>query len=139
MQITRQTEYAVKTLAELGRVPYGQLLSSKVIAQRHNIPEDFLHKTIQVLSRAGLVTTQRGVQGGVRLARSLEKITLADVIEAMEGPIALNVCLSQGFQCDNMDTCQVRRVLASAQAAMLRELRKKTLADMVAAEEEAKK
>jgi len=138
MQITRQTEYAVKTLTELGRVPFGQLLSSKVIAQRHNIPEDFLHKTIQVLSRAGLVTTQRGVQGGVRLARSLEKITIADVIEAMEGPIALNVCLSPGFQCENIDTCQVRRVLAGAQAAMLRELRNKTLADIVAAEEEAK-
>jgi len=139
MQITRQTEYAVKTLTALGRVPYGQFLSSKVIAQRHNIPEDFLHKTIQVLSRAGLVTTQRGVQGGVRLARSLENITLADVIEAMEGPMALNVCLSPGFQCDNLNTCQVRRVLANAQAAMLKELRQKTLADIVAAEEEAKK
>lgn len=62
MQITRQTEYAIKTLIELGQVPYGQLVSSKTISHKHSIPEDFLHKTIQVLSRAGLVVTQRGIQ-----------------------------------------------------------------------------
>ena len=132
MQITRQTEYAIKTLTELGQVPYGQLISSKVISQRHEIPEEFLHKTIQILSRAGLVVTQRGVQGGVRLGRPLEEITIADVIEAMEGPIALNVCLSSGYRCSNMDICQVRKVLSNAQSAMLQELNKKSLADIVA-------
>jgi Rrf2 family protein len=136
MQITRQTEYAIKTLTELGQIPYGQLMSSKLIAQRHEIPEDFLHKTIQILSRAGLAVTQRGVQGGVRLARPLEEITIADVIEAMEGPIALNVCLSPGYQCDNIGSCQVRQVLACAQAAMVKELKKKTLADIIAAAKE---
>ena len=136
MQITRQTEYAIKTLLELGHVPYGNLISSKVISQRHGISEEFLHKTIQILSRAGLVVTQRGVQGGVRLARPLEEITIADVIEAMEGPIALNVCLSPGFQCENKTTCQVHRIMANAQQAMLRELNKNSLADLVAAAEE---
>lgn len=139
MQITRQTEYAIKTLTELGEVPYGQLMSSKLISQRHEIPEDFLHKTIQILSRAGLVVTQRGVQGGVRLARPLEEITIADVIEAMEGPIALNICLSPGYKCDKAGSCQVRKVLAGAQAAMLQELKKKSLADIVAAEKEGEK
>ena len=134
MQITRQTEYAIKTLLELGHVPYGQLISSKVISQCHKIPEEFLHKTIQILSRAGLVVTQRGVQGGVRLGRPLDEITITDVIEAMEGPIALNVCLSPGYQCENKTTCQVRKALASAQKAMLKELNKKSLADIVAGE-----
>lgn len=132
MQITRQTEYAIKTLIELGYVPYGQLISNKVISQRQEIPEEFLHKTIQMLSRAGLVVTQRGVQGGVRLGRPLVEITIADVIEAMEGPIALNICLSPGYFCPNMGTCGVRKVLSSAQNAMLQELNKKTLADIVA-------
>lgn len=134
MQITRQTEYAIKTLLELAKIPYGQLLSSKVISQRHAIPEDFLHKTIQMLSRPGLVATQRGIQGGVRLGRPLDKITVADVIEAMEGPIALNVCLSPGYQCENQSTCQVRKALARAQKALVRELKKTTLADMAAAD-----
>jgi len=132
MQITRQTEYAIKTLTELGLVPYGQLISNKVISQRHEIPEEFLHKTIQMLSRAGLVVTQRGVQGGVRLGRPLTEITIADVIAAMEGPIALNVCLSPGYQCPNMGSCKVREVLSNAQNAMLAELNKKSLAEIVA-------
>lgn len=132
MQITRQTEYAIKTLIELGLVPNGQLISNKVISQRHDIPEEFLHKTIQMLSRAGLVVTQRGVQGGVRLARPLDAITIADVIEAMEGPIALNVCLSPGYFCSNMGNCKVREVLSKAQNAMMQELNQKSLADIVA-------
>lgn len=136
MQITRQTEYAIKTLTELGKVSYGQLMSSKLISQHQDIPEDFLHKTIQILARAGLVVTQRGVQGGVRLARPLEQVTIADVIEAMEGPIAINVCLSPSFQCVNKSSCQVRKVLADAQAAMLQELRKKSLADIGAGAQE---
>ena len=136
MQITRQTEYAIKTLIELAGVPYGELISSKKISGRHDIPEEFLHKTVQSLSRAGLVVTQRGVQGGVRLGRPLEDITIADVIEAMEGPLALNVCLSPGYQCEKMKSCQVRKVLANAQSAMLQELKKKSLADIVAAGKE---
>ncbi|MEA4926857.1 MAG: Rrf2 family transcriptional regulator [Syntrophomonadaceae bacterium] len=132
MQITRQSEYAIKTLIELGMVPYGQLISSKVISQRHDIPEEFLHKTIQILSRAGLVVTQRGVQGGVRLGRPLTDITVADVIEAMEGPVAINVCLSPGYHCPNMGMCKVRAVLNSAQKAMLTELNKKSLAEIIA-------
>jgi Rrf2 family protein len=139
MQITRQTEYAIKTMTELWNVPHGQFMSNKLVAQRQDIPEDFLHKTIQILSRAGLVVTQRGVQGGVRLARPLEEITIADVIEAVEGPIALNICLSPGYQCDKSGKCQVRKVLAGAQAAMLQELKKKSLAEIVAADKEGEK
>jgi Rrf2 family protein len=138
MQITRQTEYAIKTLSELGKLPYGQLLSSKVISQRHEIPEEFLHKTIQILSKAGLVATQRGVQGGVRLNRPLKDITIADVMEAMEGPIALNVCLNPGFECRNKSTCEVHKILGSAQQAMLDELKRKSLADIVAAGQEGR-
>lgn len=136
MQITRQTEYAIKTLIELGMVPYGQLVSSKVISQRHDIPEEFLHKTVQMLSRAGLVVTQRGVQGGVRLGRPLTDITVADVIEAMEGPVAINVCLSPGYHCPNMGICKVREVLNNAQNAMLMELNKQSLAEIIAGGQE---
>ena len=64
MQITRQTEYGIKTLLELAQLPEGQLISSKTISERQEIPETFLHKTLQLLSKAGLAYTQRGVQGG---------------------------------------------------------------------------
>jgi Rrf2 family protein len=86
---------------------------------------------LQLLSRAGLVITQRGVQGGVRLALPAEKITIMDILKAIEGPLAINVCLAPGYSCDQMQTCRVRRILGKAQAAMAAELSRETLADII--------
>lgn len=131
LQITRQTEYGIKTLLELAQSPEGQLISSKTISERQDIPETFLHKTLQLLSRAGLVVTQRGVQGGVRLALPADKITFLDILNAIEGPLAINICLSPGYSCEKMQTCKVRKILARTQAAITTELSRETLADIV--------
>jgi Rrf2 family protein len=134
VQITRQTEYAVHTLLELARLPFGEILPAKVISERQEIPEDFLKKTIQLLARAGLVHTQRGVQGGVRLARPSSEIRLGDVITAIEGPLAINICLAYGNKCPNKGTCHIHRILTSAQQALVAELNSKTFAEIVALE-----
>lgn len=131
MQLTRQSEYAIKTMLELAALPYGELLSSKVISERQDIPEDFLKKTIHLLSLGGLVTTHRGTQGGVKLAKTADQITLADIVAAIEGPIAINPCLAPGYFCPNQISCPVSPVLARAQQALLAELNKQTLADLV--------
>ena len=106
MKITRETGYAIKILIELAKSPFGELIPSKLIAEQQDIPGMFLQKTVQLLSRAGLVSTQRGIQGGVRLTVSADKITIANVITAIEGPLALNLCLSPGYSCPNMTDCQ---------------------------------
>lgn len=131
MQITRQTEYAIKTMIELASCSGGQLVSTKVISERQDVPELFLKKTIQILARAGLVTTQRGTQGGVRLARASSQITLADIVTAVEGPLALNVCLAAGYECENSASCQVHRILGRAQDALTMELSRDSLADIL--------
>lgn len=134
MQITRQTEYAIHTILELARLPYGELVPTKTIARRQDIPEDFLKKTVRLLARAGLVQTQRGTHGGVRLARPGGEITITDVITAIEGPLAINVCLEYGNQCPNKATCRVHRVLRRVQRVMLDELNRYSFADIVAME-----
>ncbi|MGI6452396.1 MAG: RrF2 family transcriptional regulator [Syntrophomonadaceae bacterium] len=131
MQITRQTEYAIRILLELATLPPGQVISSKVIAQRQDIPEDFLKKIVQQLVISGMVSTQRGTQGGVRLVADIEQVTIADVMAAIEGPLGINPCLLPGYSCENMPQCPIRPVLARAQAAFLNELRKETLADLL--------
>ncbi|MGI6488560.1 MAG: Rrf2 family transcriptional regulator [Syntrophomonadaceae bacterium] len=136
MQITRQTEYAVRTLLELSTLPSDQLLPTRVISERQDVPEVFLKKTVQILARAGLVITQRGTQGGVRLARPAHEITLLDVVTAVEGPLALNVCLAEGYNCPNQPHCQVRKILARAQNALVKELSRETLADIAGEEAE---
>jgi Rrf2 family protein len=131
MQFTRQTEYAVRILLELARLSYGEVLPSKVISERQDIPEDFLKKTVQLLALSGLVTTHRGTQGGVRLAKPVEQVTIADVLIAIEGPLAINPCLAPGYDCKNCKTCPVHPVFARAQRALMRELSKETLADLL--------
>ena len=85
IQLTRQSEYAIRALLELAAVPEGAVIQCRTIAEKHDPPEKFLKKTIQVLVRAGLVKTRRGMQGGIRLAdppqamNIANKVTLADL------------------------------------------------------------
>lgn len=132
MQITRQSEYAIRTMLELAQAPAEEFISAKYIAERQEVPEDFLKKTVKLLAMADLVITQRGTNGGVRLAKPADQVTLADIIAAVEGPISLNLCLSPGYNCPNQPTCPVSRNLARAQRALLTELQRETLADMLA-------
>lgn len=136
MQITRQTEYAVRTLMELAKVEQGKLVPTKTVSMRQEIPEVFLKKTIQLLANAGLIATQRGTQGGVRLAVQPEAITIADVMTAVEGQVAINVCLAENYPCPNKSHCKVRPVLQRAQSAMVAELKKETIADLAGVQEE---
>ena len=131
MQITRQTEYAVRTLLELAAAPEGETVSTRVISEKQSIPDEFLKKTIQLLAVAHLVTTHRGTGGGVRLAKPAADVTLLDIITAIEGPLALNVCLSPDYHCPNKPNCSLSRILGKAQEALVEELQKETLADMV--------
>ncbi len=132
MQLTRQSEYAVRTLIELAQKPYGTVLPTKVISEKQAIPEVFLKKTVQLLAKAQLVATQRGTQGGVKLAVPPERITIAQVITAIEGEVAINPCLSSSHVCANRATCSIHPILQRAQDAMLAELNKETLEDIVA-------
>jgi Rrf2 family protein len=131
MQITRQSEYAIRTMLELARAVDGELLSTRFISEQQEIPEDFLKKTIKLLALADLVSTQRGTGGGVRLAQPAEQITMFDIITAIEGPISLNVCLSPTYNCPNQPSCPSNRVLWRAQDALVSELKKESLADML--------
>lgn len=131
MQITRQTEYAIKTMLELASWPEGEILAIRVISEHQDIPVDFLKKTVRLLSQGGLVYTKRGVQGGVQLARSPGEINLADIMQAIEGPLAINKCLKPGYNCPNQEYCPISPILARAQKAFLQELEKQSLTDLI--------
>ncbi len=131
LQITRQSEYAVRTLLELAQIPFGRRMSTKIISEKQEISEVFLKKTIQQLDRVGLVATHRGKQGGVQLCVPADEITIADVIGAIEGEVAINPCLSEKNHCKNEEFCPVHQILERAQDALLAELKRETFADIV--------
>jgi Rrf2 family protein len=87
MNVTAKTDYAVRAVAELGAAD-GALVKADRIAEAQEIPRHFLDNILNDLRRAGIVATQRGAEGGSRLARPAKDITVADVMRAMEGPLA---------------------------------------------------
>ena len=122
MQITRQADYAVRAvmyLAQLG--PSGQAATAQ-IARAQNIPLTFLAKIVSQLAAAGVVRATRGARGGVALARPADAISLLDIVEAIDGPIALNECVSDPSACPMGETCVVRPVWCETQSALVSKL-----------------
>ena len=119
MQISRRADYGVRVILDLATNSQNGRTSTHEIAARQSIPNPFLAKIISQLSLAGLVITFRGAGGGVSLSRPSSEISLLNVIEALEGPIALNRCLIEPDQCPQNDHCPVHGIWAKAQADLI--------------------
>src|SRR5689334_10679109 len=117
MQLTRAADYAVRVMIHMAGLPPGTRTSRSELAAAATCPEQFLSKVLQDLTRAGLVVSHRGNTGGFELAASHARASLLQVVEAVEGPLRLNVCLSDGETCDRQDWCAARPVWARAQDA----------------------
>jgi len=131
LQITRQTEYAIRGLQELARRNNDVPVQLKLIAGTCQVSEAFLAKIFQMLAQAGVVKSHRGVKGGFSLGRAPEDITLREVVEICEGGIALNHCLRKVDPCQDADTCAIANVWREAQAALTGALDRTTLADVI--------
>ncbi|MGD8403759.1 MAG: Rrf2 family transcriptional regulator [Anaerolineales bacterium] len=123
MQITRQADYAVRAVLYLARMEPNQRAATSQVAQEQHIPPSFLAKIISQLSIAGLLHTSRGARGGVTLAREPKDITLLEVIEAIDGPIMLNECVSDNSICTFDDDCPLRPVWCEAQEDLVNRLK----------------
>lgn len=131
MQITRAAEYAIRGVIYLCSQPKGSVCLLSEISEKQEIPPSFLSKIFQNLARAGFVSSFRGTGGGFTLLKDPEEISLLDIVEVIDGQIALNVCLNNGSLCDNKPTCAVHTVWSDAQAYLISLLRNNTFADLV--------
>ena len=122
MRLTMQGEYAIRAMLELARRYDDGLMSAKELAAHQDIPSVFLTKILATLTKAGLVLSQRGSRGGIKLARQPSEISLQEIIEAIEGPLALNLCLQGEGACDRKPGCKAHDVWCRVQDAMRREL-----------------
>ncbi|MFM7213527.1 MAG: RrF2 family transcriptional regulator [Verrucomicrobiota bacterium] len=115
MQITRASEYAMLGLLALSRRPAGSVEMVDVLAHEEGVPTSFLGKIFQSLSRAGIVKSARGSGGGFSLVRTPDEITVLEVIEAVEGPIALQRCLETDPDCTHREGCALCGLFSEAQ------------------------
>jgi len=110
----------------------GEVVTAQEIARREKVPLRFLLKIMRSLVEAGIVKSVRGVTGGYALARPPGKITLLDVVEAVEGPVRLNRCLIDQEYCTKRwaNRCPVHQILEVIQNAVIQELARHNFAEL---------
>lgn len=129
LRVSKLTDYAVVVLARLAGD--GAMQPSPALAALTGVPEPTVAKVLKSLGTAGLVASQRGARGGYRLMRPLEAISVADVIAAVDGPIALTACVDGGHAaCDVSTLCAVKGRWDLVNDAIRQALTAITLADM---------
>jgi len=131
MNVTAKIDYAVRAVAELGAAD-GALVKADRLAAAQNIPRHFLDNVLNDLRRAGIVSTQRGAEGGSRLARPAKDVTLADVMRAMEGPLAAVRDIRPENLAYDGAAQSLPQVWIAVRAALRNVLERVTIADVVA-------
>lgn len=133
MQINQATDYGFRVVLYLSTLPRGEVVEAQAIAQSQSIPMRYLFKIMPSLTRAGIITSQRGVGGGYTLAKDPAEISLLDVIEAIEGPIRLNRCLIDEQYCSKKGPpeCPVHQALAGIQQRLNADFSKVKFSDFL--------
>ena len=131
-QISRRADYALRIMIELGVAGEQQRLQSREISNLTAVPKAFLHKISADLVKAGLVRTYSGPNGGLTLNRSLPEINLLHILEAVEGPLLVNICQLRPGECPRDQICPGHDFWGRLQASIGRQLEEETLEKMVA-------
>jgi Rrf2 family protein len=131
MQLTRGVEYGIEGILYLARQGGDEPSFVREISRATAIPETFLAKIFQKLASKGLVRSRRGFRGGFRLARPAGRITMREVVEALEGPIEFHRCLDHLRARGARGRCHVRGVFSRVQRKVAEILDNTTLADIL--------
>ena len=118
MRVSMKSDYALRAMLELASAHGSKPLQSSEIAARRQIPESYLEQLLTVLRKAGLVTSMRGPQGGHALSAHPSKVTAADVVRAMEGPLRVIDCLSGVGNCLISRDCSLQELWQEVGAAV---------------------
>ena len=130
MKLSTKGRYGVKAMVELA-IHYGNTpLSIKNIALKQNISECYIEQLFAPLRKAKLIISIRGAQGGYVLSREPKKITIADIMDVLEGPIEISECIDND-NCDNIDCCATRTVWGKIKKSIDDVMSSITLQDIV--------
>ncbi len=131
MQMTRGVEYGIEGILYLARRDQDEPTLIREISRATAIPETFLSKIFQRLATKGLIRSRRGFRGGFRLARPAERITLREVVEALQGPIEFHRCLDHLRAHGRRGRCHVKHVFDKVQRKVSSILEQTTLEDIL--------
>jgi FeS assembly SUF system regulator len=130
LRISKMTDYAILVMVELARD--GEMLSAQALAERIHVEVPTASKVLKLLSGGGLLESYRGANGGYRVGRSAADISVAEVIAAIEGPIAMTECSVEPGLCSQEERCDLRGNWQRISLAVARALQDVSLAEMAA-------
>ena len=139
LRLSKKADYGLIAMRHLALLPVTTASSAREIAEQYDIPVELLAKVLQRLSRQGLLVSHQGTRGGYHLARSAKAISVADVIQAIDGPVTVTACSEDSPDCDQYEKCSVRdplwrikgRIVAALSACTIFEMATDTMEDEV--------
>ena len=137
LSISKKTDYALLALSHLARIETGRAANTKEIAEQYDIPLELLAKILQKLTKARLITSAAGPNGGYRLARPANAISVGAIIAIVDGPPAIVACMrTEDHHCEQHDKCTIRKPLARINARILQMLYLISLAEICSEDDE---
>ena len=130
LRFTKRADYGLMAIHYIAIHEEAGAVSAKRIAEQFNIPAELLAKILQRLAKQGLIISHNGPKGGYILGQHPARITVGDVIRALEGPITIVSCLEEPSDCPQMSHCNLRRPVQKIQAAISHMLDTMSLAEL---------
>lgn len=138
LRLSKKSDYALMALKHLAlRNESGSSSSAREIAEAYDIPLELLAKVLQKLVRGRLLVSVQGTRGGYRLSRPAQSIPIAEVIQAVDGPVTVTACSPNDHRCDQYSKCSIRDPLWKIRGRILDALTTVTVADLVSDDEPA--
>jgi Rrf2 family protein len=128
--LSRGADYAVRAMLDVASQPEDERTVTERIAERQEIPAAFLSKVVAQLTQAGLLRTHRGAAGGVVLGKPAEEISVRQIVEAVQGPIVINLCTGPYDGCKRAPSCPATNVFQAAQRTLEEALERAILAEL---------
>ena len=132
LRLSKKADYALIAMKHLAQRSDASSTCAREIAEQYDIPIELMAKVLQRLVRTGLLASTQGTRGGYALRRQASTISVADVIEAIDGPFAVTACSTEKHDCDQFSKCSVRDPLWQIRERIVSTLGTVTLAEFAA-------
>ena len=134
LRLSKKADYALMAVKHLAMRPDGASASAREIAEAYDIPLELLAKVLQRLVRARLLVSVQGTRGGYRLSRPAAALPVSDVIQAVDGPVAVTACSTDDHNCDQYTKCNIRDPLWKIRSRIVEALSAVSVAELAADE-----
>jgi Rrf2 family protein len=130
LRLSKKADYALMAMKHLAQKPGGPSTSAREIAEQYDIPIELMAKVLQRLVRTRLLVSTQGTRGGYALSRASSSISVADVIQAIDGPFTVTACSTENSGCEQYSKCSIRDPLWQIKERIVATLGTVTIAEM---------